>query len=167
MPPESLGVEAENASSTEAGYDGRKFDTWSLGTLFYYIWCRSNPYPRLTPVQIMFKVSEQRMVPAPPWPVANAAPPTPLANLLYGCWKREPSDRPEMEELAQELRRIRTLFVIDDESAGDDEASEVKAEWTAMVPSSPCPVKSASEVEMSEVAKNGVFLQRAASTDIV
>lgn len=112
MPPEAMGVNVEEAiddpfgvieNALSSGYDGRKWDVYSLGVLFYTVWTRERPFSHLNNHQVLYAVSEQGVVPAPPWPSTGEEPPAYLDNLMQEMWARDPHDRPTMERVAHTL----------------------------------------------------------------
>jgi hypothetical protein len=121
MPPEAMGADVFDPDpdtdddpfgvldDTSTGYDGRLWDVYSLGVLFYVVWTRQRPFLKLSACQILFAVSEEHAVPAPPWPKKGSThnkPPKMINKLLQSMWSWDPLHRPNMAEVASTLLSI-------------------------------------------------------------
>ncbi|XVF84956.1 hypothetical protein PTKIN_Ptkin17bG0081000 [Pterospermum kingtungense] len=84
-------------------YD-RKCDVYSFGICLWEIYCCDTPYPNLKLSELTSAVLYQNLRPEIPKHCPEA-----LADLMKQSWDRDPSKRPEMEEVVWMLEAIYTL----------------------------------------------------------
>jgi len=81
-----------------------KSDVFSFGMVLYEFITHEPPFKGLNPLQIVSAIGSEDYPALPP------DTPEDLVQLTEDCWKTEPEDRPDFEEIVKRLHHINTLF---------------------------------------------------------
>jgi serine/threonine-protein kinase CTR1 len=92
-----------------------KSDVYSFGMVLYEFITHHPPFQGLNPLQIVSAISMED------YPEIPANTLDELVQLTEDCWKTEPEDRPDFEEIIKRLHIIKTIF---DENPENEKACE-------------------------------------------
>jgi protein tyrosine kinase 6 len=77
-----------------------KSEVWSYGVVCHEVWTRTDPYPDLTPVQVLAMVGQRDSKLSAP------EGPTMFSALAEECLSWEAADRPSFNEICSRLARV-------------------------------------------------------------
>jgi len=122
MPPEAMDVsddeDDEEGQNNSVTVDGKKWDVYSLSIVFAYVFTGKEVYPGLTNPRIF------RGVPKGKRPDVTGVDEG-MVNLMKKMWTKRHSQRPTMEEVLVEVKRVQAQVcgvVNDDDSSSSDES---------------------------------------------
>merc|ERR1719326_1231520 len=100
--------------------DGKKWDVYSLSIVFAYMFTGKEVYPGLTNPRIF------RGVPKGKRPDTTGVDEG-MVKLMHKMWTRKHTDRPTMEQVLEEVKKVKAKECVDDNdsssNSSDDEAA--------------------------------------------
>ena len=83
-----------------------KSDVYSFGMVLYELTTHHPPFKGLNPIQVL-RAIDQGDLPKLPKDTNEE-----LAQLIEDCWKTEPEDRPDFEEIVRRLKQLSEIIPI-------------------------------------------------------